>query len=123
MLNVGPQELLLILIVALVVVGPQRLPEIARSIGKGLRSLRSAQDEMRRTVQEVLEPEAASEVGRELRRTREELRGAFRADPSSSPASGPSLPAPTSAEGEPEPERPGDRTTERPTGISGPAEP
>ncbi len=51
MLNIGPQELLLILVVALVVVGPRRLPEIGRSLGKGLREIRKAQDEVRKTIQ------------------------------------------------------------------------
>ena len=50
MFNIGPMELLLILLVALVVVGPKRLPEVGRSIGKGLRELRKAQDEVRETL-------------------------------------------------------------------------
>jgi sec-independent protein translocase protein TatA len=57
MLNIGPQELLLILIVALVVVGPRRLPEIGRSIGKGLREVRKAQDEVRKTIRVTLDEE------------------------------------------------------------------
>ena len=51
MLNIGPQELLIILVIALLVVGPQRLPELGRSIGRGLRELRKAQDEVKRTIQ------------------------------------------------------------------------
>lgn len=80
MLNIGPQELLLILVVALVVVGPQRLPELARSVGKFLRSLRAAQDEVRRTVNEVLEPRVIGEATGEIRRARDEVREALRAD-------------------------------------------
>lgn len=57
MLNIGPQELLLILVVALLVVGPRRLPELARSLGKGIRELRRAQDEVRKTIQVNLEDE------------------------------------------------------------------
>jgi sec-independent protein translocase protein TatB len=40
-LGVGPAELLLILVIALIVVGPERLPEISRSIAKTLNSLRA----------------------------------------------------------------------------------
>jgi len=58
MLNIGPQELLLILVVALLVVGPARLPELGRTIGKGLRELRKAQDEVRRTIQVSLDEPA-----------------------------------------------------------------
>lgn len=50
MLNIGPQELLIILIIALIVVGPQRLPSLGRSIGRSLRELRNAQDEVKRTI-------------------------------------------------------------------------
>jgi TatA/E family protein of Tat protein translocase len=45
--NIGPEEVLLILVIALLVFGPQRLPEIARSIGRGLREFRRASDEAR----------------------------------------------------------------------------
>lgn len=42
MFGIGTPELLVILVVALVVLGPQRLPEVARALGKGLAELRKA---------------------------------------------------------------------------------
>ena len=42
MFGIGTPELLVILLVALIVLGPQRLPEIARALGKGLAELRRA---------------------------------------------------------------------------------
>lgn len=57
MLNIGPQELLIILIIALIVVGPQRLPTLGRSIGRSLRELRKAQDEVKRTIRVNLDDE------------------------------------------------------------------
>ncbi|MGH2843663.1 MAG: Sec-independent protein translocase subunit TatA/TatB [Solirubrobacteraceae bacterium] len=39
---IQPTHLLFILVVALVVLGPKRLPEVGRSLGKGLRDFRSA---------------------------------------------------------------------------------
>jgi len=66
MLNIGPQELLLILVIALIVVGPTRLPELGRSIGKGLREIRKAQDEVKRTISVNLD-EPASAKGTKAR--------------------------------------------------------
>jgi Tat protein translocase TatB subunit len=50
MLNVGPLELLVVLAVALIVVGPERLPDLARSVGRALRQFRDVQDEVRNMV-------------------------------------------------------------------------
>src|SRR4029453_13230355 len=50
MLNIGPPELLLIFVIALVIVGPQRLPQLGRTIGKGLREFRKMQDEVKDLV-------------------------------------------------------------------------
>jgi TatA/E family protein of Tat protein translocase len=50
MFNIGPLELMVILIVALLVVGPAKLPELGRSIGRGLREFRRAQEEVQRTL-------------------------------------------------------------------------
>jgi sec-independent protein translocase protein TatA len=60
MLNIGPQELLLILVIALIVVGPQRLPELGRTIGRGLREIRKAQDEVKRTIEVNLDDQPAA---------------------------------------------------------------
>jgi sec-independent protein translocase protein TatA len=40
--NIGPLELLMIGVIALLVLGPKRLPEAARSLGKGVREMRQA---------------------------------------------------------------------------------
>ena len=42
MVNVGPLEIVLVAIIALIVLGPARLPEVARSVGRGMREFRSA---------------------------------------------------------------------------------
>ena len=40
--NVGPLELIVVLIIALIVLGPKRLPEVGRSVGKGMREFKDA---------------------------------------------------------------------------------
>lgn len=57
MLNIGPLELMVILLVALIVVGPAKLPEIGRQIGKGLREFRKVQDEVRDSIRMNIDDE------------------------------------------------------------------
>jgi sec-independent protein translocase protein TatA len=40
--NIGPLELAIVLIIALVVFGPKRLPELGRSLGRGIREFRGS---------------------------------------------------------------------------------
>jgi sec-independent protein translocase protein TatA len=40
--SVGPLELAIVLVIALVIFGPKRLPELGRSVGKGIREFRAS---------------------------------------------------------------------------------
>jgi sec-independent protein translocase protein TatA len=40
--NVGPMELVLVLAIALIVLGPKKLPEVGRSLGKGMREFKES---------------------------------------------------------------------------------
>jgi sec-independent protein translocase protein TatB len=51
MFNIGSGELVLIAVVALLVLGPKRLPELARGLGKFLREFRRQTDEVRGVVE------------------------------------------------------------------------
>ena len=42
MFNISPLEIMVLAVIALLVLGPQRLPEMARSVGKGMREFRAA---------------------------------------------------------------------------------
>jgi TatA/E family protein of Tat protein translocase len=43
--SIGPQELLIVLVIALVVLGPSKLPEMARSLGKGVKEFKEGINE------------------------------------------------------------------------------
>jgi sec-independent protein translocase protein TatA len=58
MFNIGMPEVILILVVALIILGPKKLPEVAKSLGKGLREFRKAADDIKEGLEKDLRPEA-----------------------------------------------------------------
>ena len=40
--NIGPMELIVVLVVALLIIGPKKLPDMGRSVGRGMREFKSA---------------------------------------------------------------------------------
>jgi Tat protein translocase TatB subunit len=55
MFGIGMTELLVIFVIGLLVLGPKRLPELARSLGRGLAEFRRASLDMRREFSDVAE--------------------------------------------------------------------
>ena len=56
--NIGPMELIIVLVIALVILGPKKLPQAGRSLGKGVREFKdSISGESRKpTAERSLEP-------------------------------------------------------------------
>jgi Tat protein translocase TatB subunit len=61
-MNLGPAEILVILFVALMVFGPQRLPEVGRQVGSMMRELRRMQDTVRGELDSVLHPDLSPTI-------------------------------------------------------------
>lgn len=60
MFGIGMTELLVILAVALIVFGPTRLPELARSLGRAMNEFRRASTDLRQTFREAVEEPPAA---------------------------------------------------------------
>lgn len=56
--NIGPWELILILAIALIVVGPGKLPDVARSLGKATQEFKKATSGVRKEFEDVMRPDS-----------------------------------------------------------------
>ncbi len=62
--TLGGPELFLILLIALIVFGPRKLPEIGKSMGKMMAEFRKASNEFRQTIESEVEAEKIREAAR-----------------------------------------------------------
>jgi sec-independent protein translocase protein TatB len=66
MFGIGMPELIIIFLIALIIIGPKKLPDLARAIGKGLAEFRRATNELKANLD-------MDDVGDELRGVKEDL--------------------------------------------------
>lgn len=66
MFGIGFPELLLIAVIALVVIGPKRLPDLARALGRGFAEFRRATEELKQTFEEETRAARARELRQKL---------------------------------------------------------
>lgn len=66
--NIGFPELLIILLIALLIFGPRKLPEVGKNIGRALREFRRASDELKDRIENEIRAEDLRDLQEELRK-------------------------------------------------------
>ena len=62
MFGIGFQEMLIILVVVLIFFGPKRLPDLAKSLGKGIAEFKKASEEVRKGIEDAVKEESVDET-------------------------------------------------------------
>jgi len=89
--SIGMPELILIFIVALLVFGPKKLPELGKSLGRGLAEFKRASDDLKKTIEDEIEH--GRQEAAEVKKSVAEVRATLTAAPPLEPAA-PASPAP-----------------------------
>lgn len=74
MFGIGTSELIIIFIIAIIILGPKEIPKIARTLGKGMRELQRAKDELKKNIE--FEDESFDDIRSELDKTTKEIKSA-----------------------------------------------
>ena len=101
--SIGMPELIIIFVIALIIFGPRKLPEIGRSLGKSIGQFKKASNELRSTLDEEIRIEEQTDQ-----------RAAIRAEQDTAIAA---APLQSSATPPPTPASPADETGSRTTGT------
>ena len=65
--SIGPTELILIFIIALLVFGPKKLPEIGKTVGKAIREFKKASDEIKGRIEEEIQASEIKDVAKDIK--------------------------------------------------------
>jgi sec-independent protein translocase protein TatA len=72
--SIGPMELVLIFVIALLVFGPKKLPEIGRSVGKALREFKKTSDEIKGRIEEEIEASEIKDIRKDIQSSVDDIK-------------------------------------------------
>lgn len=94
--SIGMPELIIILVIALIIFGPRKLPELGRSLGRSIGEFKKASNELRSTLEEEIRLEEQRDQRATTRAEQDSAIAAAATPPSATPP--PVTPAPPSDE-------------------------
>jgi len=62
MFGIGTSEILIILVIALLILGPKEIPKIAKTLGRGMRELERAKNELKNSIQYEIDEQESREA-------------------------------------------------------------
>lgn len=92
--SIGMPELIIILVIALIIFGPRKLPELGRSLGRSIGEFKKASNELRSTLEEEIRIEEQRDQRASIRAEQDSALAAAATPPSATPP--PVTPAPPS---------------------------
>lgn len=78
--GIGPLELLLVLVISLLVFGPEKLPEVARNIGSLIGAIRRNADDLRESVEQQMGLEDGKAIVEEINKATNEVTDSVKRD-------------------------------------------
>ena len=94
--SIGMPELIIIFVIALIIFGPRKLPELGKSLGKSIAEFKKASNELRNTLEEEIKIEEQREQHASIREEQDSAMSAAATPPSATPP--PVEPAPPANE-------------------------
>ena len=83
--SIGMPELIIILVIALIIFGPRKLPELGRSLGRSIGDFKRASNELRNTLEEEIRIEEQRDQRASIRAEQDSAMAAAETPPSATP--------------------------------------